>query len=229
MASINISDLYSAVEDSRLNAFQSAKNESLTRLQGNLNQIRSTYRSGVTSAQTASRISALGQEEKLAAAGLSSGSAYAAPTSGYTETSRVASNNNLRTNLNNLSTTRMQQEQSAQSDSSSEIARAEQEYSNSLADIRLQSAQSTINQYNADRNAQMQQANADREQANADREYQYKTRVTAYEQAMARWQTYGIVLPADASVLGVAAGTRTASSSYNNAKLALDRWKALLG
>lgn len=210
MAELNINDLYRAAEDNRLHAFASARSASLNRLQNNLTNIRSNYRSGVTSAQTASRISALGLEEKLAAGGLSSGGAYAAPTSGYTETSRVAADNNLRSNLNQLSASRMQQEQSARADSSAEIAQAEQTYSNSLAEIGLQRAQATIDQYNTDR------------------QYQYNVRTTAYEQALARWKTYGVVLPADASILGVAAGTRTADSSYNNARLALDRWKALL-
>ncbi len=210
MAELNIDALYRAAEQNRLSAFESARAASLNRLRSNLTAIESDYRSGVTSAQNAARISALGQEEKLAAAGLSSGSAYAAPTSGYTETSRVAADNNLRSNLNSLATTRMQQEQSARSDSAEEISQAEQDYSSSLTDIGLQRAQATIDQYNTDR------------------QYSYNVSVTAYEQAMARWQTYGVVLPADAAVLGVAAGTRTADSAYNNAKLALERWKALL-
>jgi hypothetical protein len=185
----------------------------------------------VTQAQTASRISALGQEEKLAAAGLSSGSSSAAPTSGYTESARVASDNNLRSNLNALSLSKMQQEQDAREASTSEMLQAQSDYYNSLTDIGLQKAQSTIDQYNADRT------------------YETTAKNTAYEQAMQRWETYGVVLPADAAILGVAAGTRTASSTYQQAqtsyneskikidqeelkiereKLALERWKALL-
>lgn len=208
---LNISDLYRAIEDSRLNAFESAKVQSLDRLQSNLNAIGSSYRQSVTGAQNTARISALGQEEKLAAGGLSGGSAYASPTSGYTETARVTADNNLRSNLSSLSAARLQQEQAARSDSSAEIAQAEQEYSSSMTSIGLQRAQAAVNQYNTDR------------------QYQYTVHNAAYEQAMARWQTYGVVLPADAATLGVAAGTRTASSSYNNAKLALERWKALIG
>lgn len=218
MESLNIDELYRAAERNRLSAFEAAQQDSMKRLQSNLNAINSSYRSDVTQAQTASRISALGQEEKLAAAGLSSGGAYAAPTSGYTETARIAADNNLRSNLNNLSAVRMQQEQEARTASSTEIAQARQNYENSAADIRTQFAQAKIDQYNADR------------------EFTYNSSVTAYQQAMQRWQTYGVVLPADASILGVAAGTRTATSTYNNAKLAIDRatldyyrWKALLG
>lgn len=210
MASLNIEELYRAAEQSRLTAFETARQDSLQRLQNNLDQIGATYRNSVTQAQTASRFSALGQEEKLAAAGLSSGGSYAAPTSGYTETARVASDNALRSNIGNLSAARLQQEQEARTASDTEIAQARQNYENSAADIRMQQIQAQINQYNTDR------------------EYEYNARVTAYQQAMQRWQTYGIVLPADAAILGVPAGTRTASSAYNDARLALDRWKAML-
>lgn len=217
MAELNIEALYRAAEDKRLNSFQTAQAESQQRLQNSLQGINTTYRNNVTQAQTAARISALGQEEKLAAVGLNGGSAYAAPTSGYTETSRVAADNSLRTNLNTLSATRMQQEQAARNTSSSEIAQARQSYENSVSDIRLQMAQTQINQYNTDR------------------QYTYQQQTTAYQQAMQRWETYGVVLPADAAILGVAAGTRTSASAYNNAKLAIDReklalerWKALL-
>ncbi|MCI6925613.1 hypothetical protein [Butyricicoccus porcorum] len=210
MESLDIEELYRAAERSRLNAFESARQDSLKRLQNSLDEIGTSYRGSVTQAQTAARISALGQEEKLAASGLSSGGSYTAPTSGYTETARVASDNNLRSNLNTLSAARLQQEQEARNASNTEIAQARQSYENSAAEIRMQQAQAQINQYNTDR------------------EYNYNVRVTAYQQAMQRWQTYGIVLPADASILGVPAGTRTASSAYDNAKLALERWKALL-
>ncbi len=210
MASLNIEELYRAAERSRLNAFEAARRDSLQRLQGNLEEIGASYRSSVTQAQTAARLSSLGQEEKLAAAGLSGGGSYAAPTSGYTETARVAADNNLRGNLSRLSAARLQQEQEARRTSSTEIAQARQDYETGAADIRMQQAQAQIAQYNADR------------------EYDYQARTTAYQQAMQRWQTYGVVLPADAAILGVPAGTRTASSAYDNARLALDRWKALL-
>ncbi|MDO4287481.1 MAG: hypothetical protein Q4C40_07135 [Eubacteriales bacterium] len=210
MESFNIDELYQEAENRRLSAFEAAQQDSLSRLKSNLNSIETTYRSGVTQAQNAARISALGQEEKLAAAGLSSGSAYTAPTTGYTETSRIAADNNLRTNLNTLSAKKLQQEQNARASTNTELTQAMQDYYNGVADIRLQLAQSKIDQYNTDR------------------EYNYNVQKTAYEQAMARWETYGVVLPADAAILGVKAGTRTATSSYNNAKLALERWKATL-
>lgn len=107
---LDIDGLYRAAEDSRRSAFETAQADSQRRLRANLSQIQSTYRDSVTQAQTNARISALGQEEKLAAAGLNSGGAYAAPTSGYAESSRVAMDNNLRSNLNALSAQRLKQE-----------------------------------------------------------------------------------------------------------------------
>ena len=221
MAALNIDELYQEAENRRLSAFEAAQQDSLSRLQGNLQGIETSYRSGVTQAQNAARISALGQEEKLAAAGLSSGGAYAAPTTGYTETSRIAADNTLRTNLNTLSAKRLQQEQNARASANTEMTQAMRDYYNGVSDIRLQLAQSKIDQYNTDR------------------EYDYTAQKTAYEQAMARWETYGVVLPADEAILGVKAGTRTATSAYNdaklaattaynNARLALERWKATL-
>ena len=210
MALLNIDELYRAAKDSRLHAFESARQDSLQRLQNSLNDIGTSYRNNVTQTQTAARISALGQEEKLAASGLSSGNAYGAATSGYTETARMSADNQLRSNINKLSAARMQQEQQARTASSSEIAQAKQSYENSMANLQVQSAQAKISQYNADR------------------QFQNQTRQFAYTSAMDRWKTYGVVLPADAKILGVPAGTRTASSAYNNARLAFDRWKALL-
>lgn len=214
---LDIDGLYRAAEDGRRSAFETAQADSQRRLRAALSQIQSTYRDSVTQAQTAARISALGQEEKLAAAGLNSGGAYAAPTSGYTESSRIARDNTLRSNLNTLSARRLKQEQEARSTSSSEIAQASQSYWNGIADLRTNLAQTKINQYNADRNYELSM-----------KKYQASQAQTAYSQAMQRWQIYGYVLPADAAILGVKAGTQTADKAYKDAQLALSRWKALL-
>ena len=209
---LDIDGLYRAAEDGRRSAFETAQADSQRRLRATLSQIQSTYRDSVTQAQTAARISALGQEEKLAAVGLNSGGAYAAPTSGYTESSRIARDNTLRSNLNTLSARRLKQEQEARSTSSSEIAQASQSYWNGIADLRTNLAQTKLKQDNA----------------LSMKKYQASQAQTAYSQAMQRWQTYGYVLPADAAILGVKAGTQTADKAYKDAQLALSRWKALL-
>ena len=111
---------------------------------------------------------------------------------------------------------RLKQEQEARSTSSSEIAQASQSYWNGIADLRTNLAQTKINQYNADRNYELSM-----------KKYQASQAQAAYSQAMQRWQTYGYVLPADAAILGVKAGTQTADKAYKDAQLALSRWKAL--
>ena len=198
MSTLNINDLYKASIAAQNKSLESAKAQSKSRMNQSIAAIRSDYRSNVTAAQNQARISALGLEEKLAAAGLNAGSVYGRATSGYTESARVASDNNLRSSLNSLMRARVNAENEARSQYSAETAQAEQYTSQQLSAINLQKAQAKLS-YNQSR----------------------------YENAMQRWQTYGYVLPADAKILGVKAGTRTATKSYQQAKLAIDRIKAL--
>ena len=198
MSTLNIDDLYKASIAAQNKSLESAKAQSKSRMNQSIAAIRSDYRSNVTAAQNQARISALGLEEKLAAAGLNAGSAYGRATSGYTESARVASDNNLRSSLNSLMRARVNAENEARSQYSAETAQAEQYTNQQLSAINLQKAQAKLS-YNQSR----------------------------YENAMQRWQTYGYVLPADAKILGVKAGTRTATKSYQQAKLAIDRIKAL--
>ena len=198
MSTLNIDDLYKASIAAQNKSLESAKAQSMSRMNQSIAAIRSDYRSNVTAAQNQARISALGLEEKLAAAGLNAGSAYGRATSGYTESARVASDNNLRSSLNSLMRARVNAENEARSQYSAETAQAEQYTSQQLSAINLQKAQAKLS---------------------------YKQ--SRYENAMQRWQTYGYVLPADAKILGVKAGTRTATKSYQQAKLAIDRIKAL--
>ena len=198
MSTLNIDDLYKASIAAQNKSLESAKAQSKSRMNQSIAAIRSDYRSNVTAAQNQARISALGLEEKMAAAGLNAGSAYGRATSGYTESARVASDNNLRSSLNSLMRARVNAENEARSQYSAETAQAEQYTSQQLSAINLQKTQARLS-YNQSR----------------------------YENAMQRWQTYGYVLPADAKILGVKAGTRTATKSYQQAKLAIDRIKAL--
>lgn len=198
MSTLNIDDLYKASVAAQKKSLESTKAQSKSRMNQSIAAIRSDYRSNVTAAQNQARISALGLEEKLAASGLNAGSAYGRATSGYTESARVASDNNLRSNLNGLMRARVNAENEARSQYSAETAQAEQYTNQQLSAINLQKAQAKLS-YNKSR----------------------------YENAMQRWQTYGYVLPADAKILGVKAGTRTATKSYQQAKLAIDRIKAL--
>ena len=144
MSTLNIDDLYKASIAAQNKSLESAKAQSKSRMNQSIAAIRSDYRSNVTAAQNQARISALGLEEKLAAAGLNAGSAYGRATSGYTESARVASDNNLRSSLNSLMRARVNAENEARSQYSAETAQAEQYTSQQLSAINLQKAQAKL-------------------------------------------------------------------------------------
>ncbi len=193
-----IASLYRSVEKAQKKQYEYAKKQSRIQRDSALNAAEADYRTNVTAAQSRARVTALGNEEKLAATGQSFGSAYDKATSGYTETSRVAQDNNLRSSLTQLATVKSQTMANARSQYSTEVAAAAQKRYAALSNTRLQRAKATINY-----------------------------RQQRYQNAWNRWKTYGYVLPADAKVLGVKAGTRTADRAYREAKLAIDRIKAL--
>ena len=102
-------------------------------------------------------------------------------------------------------------------------------YYSGEASAALQQAQSQLNQYNANRDYSISLAGLtgylNGTPTLSYQQMQAAGEQTAYEQAMGRWQAYGYVLPADAALLGVAAGTPTSDQSYRNAQLQLDRLK----
>lgn len=194
----SIGSLYRSVERAQKKQYDYAKKQSRIQRDNAVNAAETEYRANVTAAQNRARVTALGNEEKLAAAGRNFGSAYDRATSGYTETSRVAQDNNLHSNLTRLATVKSQAVANARSQYASEVAAAAQKRYAALSNTRLQRAKATMSY-----------------------------RQQRYQNALNRWKTYGYVLPADAKVLGVKAGTRTADRAYREAKLAIDRIKAL--
>lgn len=126
MAKLNISGLYDAAEKARLKSLQTAKNQSRSRLESTLSSIQSNYADQVSQAQVNARISALGNEEKLTAAGLSFGATSAAPTTGYTETARGRSNTALQSALSGLARQKATDQTQARLQSSEEIAQSQQ-------------------------------------------------------------------------------------------------------
>lgn len=193
-----IGALYRSVERAQKKQYDYAKKQSRMQRNQAVRAAETEYRANVTAAQNRARVSALGNEEKLAAMGQNFGSAYSKATSGYTETSRVMQDNNLRSNLTRLATAKSQAVSNARSQYSAEVATAAQKRYAALSNTRLQRAKATMNY-----------------------------RQQQYQNALNRWKTYGYVLPADAKILGVKAGTRTADRAYREAKLAIDRIKAM--
>ena len=231
---IDVTGLYDAAAKARLQAFETARNRIRQQLDADYRDIEASYRAGMTQTEVNARRSALGNEEKLAALGLSTGGAYAAPSSGYTETSRVAADNAYRSDLNALAAARLAARSAAARTASEQESGLLREYYTGEASAALQQAQSRLSQQNADRNYTISLAGltgyingfptlAYQKAENEKAQMQETKERNAYEQAMARWKTYGYVLPADAALLGVAAGTPTSDQSYRSAQLRLSQ------
>ncbi len=213
----------------RLQAFEAAKENIRKQLEAQYDEIEQAYRQGMTQTEVNARRSALANEEKLAALGLNMGGAYGAPTSGYTETSRVAMDNAYRSDQNGLAAARLAARSAAARDAAMQENSLVSGYYSGEASAALQQAQSQLSQYNADRNYSISLAGLtgylNGLPTMAYQKMQGAQEQTAYERAMTRWKTYGYVLPADAALLGVAAGTPTSDQSYRAAQLRLDQMK----
>lgn len=228
-SSINVNGLYEAAAKARLQAFDTARKNIQEQLESQYRDIDRSYRQGMTQADINARRSALGNEEKLAALGLSMGGAYSTPTSGYTETSRVAVDNAYRSDLNGLAEARQNARSAAAQNAAAQQNSLLSGYYSGEASAALQQAQSQLSQLNAERDYSISLAGLtgyiNGMPTLSTQQMQASGEQTAYEQAMQRWQAYGYVLPADAAVLGVAAGTPTSDQSYRSAQLQLDRIK----
>lgn len=226
---LSVTGLYDAAAKARLQAFETAKQNIQKQLESQYSDIDRAYRQGMTQADVNARRSALGNEEKLAALGLSMGGAYGAPTSGYTETSRVAVDNAYRSDLNGLAEARLNARSAAAQNAAAQQAGLLSGYYSGEASAALQQAQSQLSQLGADRDYSISLAGLtgyiNGMPTLSNQQMQAAGEQTAYEQAMERWKAYGYVLPADAALLGVSAGTPTSDQSYRSAQLQLDRIK----
>lgn len=226
---LSVTGLYDAAAKARLQAFETAKQNIQKQLESQYSDIDRAYRQGMTQADVNARRSALGNEEKLAALGLSMGGAYSAPTSGYTETSRVAVDNAYRSDLNGLAEARLNARSAAAQNAAAQQAGLLSGYYSGEASAALQQAQSQLSQLGADRDYSISLAGLTGYihgmPTLSNQQMQAAGEQTAYEQAMERWKAYGYVLPADAALLGVSAGTPTSDQSYRSAQLQLDRIK----
>lgn len=226
---LSVTGLYDAAAKARLQAFETAKQNIQKQLESQYSDIDRAYRQGITQADVNARRSALGNEEKLAALGLSMGGAYGAPTSGYTETSRVAVDNAYRSDLNGLAEARLNARSAAAQNAAAQQASLLSGYYSGEASAALQQAQSQLSQLGANRDYSISLAGLtgyiNGMPTLSNQQMQAAGEQTAYEQAMERWKAYGYVLPADAALLGVSAGTPTSDQSYRSAQLQLDRIK----
>lgn len=246
--SIDLSALFQAAEQARLQRLQAAQQRIQSQLTSNLNAIEQDYTAGMKQTDINAQRSVISNEERMAALGLNMGARSAAATSGAAETSRIAIDNQYRSDLNALGQARLTARAAAQDSAADQLASAESAYFTASENAALQQAQMTLSQYNSDRDYSLSVAGltgflgstptlayqdflldvsqAQSEQQAAINAVQTAAQAQSYEQALERWKTYGYVLQNDASILGVPAGTPTADESYRNASLALQQWKA---
>lgn len=245
---IDLSPLFEAAEQARLQRLQAAQQRIQSQLTSTLNTIEQDYTAGMKQTDINAHRSVISNEERMAALGLNMGARNAAPTSGAAETSRIAIDNQYRSDLNALGQARLTARAAAQDSAADQLATAESAYFTASESAALQQAQMTLAQYNSDRDYSLSVAGltgflgstptlayqdflldvsqAQNEQQAAIDAVQTSAEAQAYEQALERWKTYGYVLQSDAAILGVPAGTPTADESYRNASLALQQWKA---
>lgn len=243
-----IVELYAAAESARLQRFEAARERIQQQLQSNLSSIESDYTAGMTQTDINARQSAISNEEKLAALGLNMGARSAAATSGTAESSRIALDNQYRSDLNALGQARLTARAAARDAAANQEAAIEGQYYSAAENAALQQAQMQLAQLNSDRDYSISlagltgflngtptmawynyQLSADTAANNAAMQaiqLSNSSQAQAYEQALNRWKTSGYVQAGDAAILGVPAGTPTADVSYQNANLALQQWKA---
>lgn len=236
--------LYDAAENARFKRFEAARSRIAKQLESNLASIESDYTAGMRQTDINARQSAVFNEEKLAALGLNMGARGQAATSGMAESSRIAVDNQYRSDLNALGKARLSARAAAQNAADEQTAAAESSYYTAAENASLQQAQAALSQFNADRDYSLSVAgltgflngtptlgwrNYQFNVGNAEANFAANAQTRAYEQALERWKTSGYVRQSDAAILGVPAGTPTADVSYKNASLALQRWKSGYG
>ena len=159
--------------DAALAGQQAALNQQAGQLQGQYNTLRGQ-------AYTNSRLSALGNNEQLAAAGLA-GAPNAAPSSGYSETSRTAQSIALQNAINGLN----QQQQGALTDLATQGTQArlgrDQQWAGTSADLDAQrmNAQAQQNQFAAQFNQSEEAAALQKAQAEVQLFGKIKTKATS--------------------------------------------------
>ena len=243
-----LTQLYEAAEQARLKRFEAARERIQQQLASNLSAIDTDYTAGMTQTDINARQSIIANEEKLAALGLNMGARGAAATSGAAESSRIALDNQYRSDLNALGQARLSARAAARDSAADQEAALESDYYASAESAALQQAQAQLAQFNADRdysislagltgflngtptmswyNYQLNAGSAANSAALGMLELSNDMQAVAYEQALNRWKTSGYVQSGDADILGVPAGTPTADVSYQNANLALQQWKS---
>ena len=209
-------------------------------LESNLASIENDYAAGMRQTDINARQSAVNNEEKLAALGLNMGArGQPQPPSGMAETSRIAVDNRYRSDLNALGQARLHGAcgSAGHAADGQEAAARERATIPHAENAALQQAQAALSAVQrrprlrpvGSRSDRLPERHADAELAQLPAECQQCDRectdAAPTSRRLSRWKTSGYVRQGDAAILGVPAGTPTADVSYQNAALALQRWK----
>lgn len=171
--------------DDQYNAYLQALNTQYAaqkaQYEAQLPQIKQAYDAQRGQTYTNARVTALGQNERLASMGLA-GNAYSSPMSGYSETSRVSQTNALRNALNASTLQQTNAEQGVQNSILQAGYTRDAAAANALADVQARKASALQNQSQFDAQMAMQQA----AQQEAIRQYNeqmaYQQQLDAYNQ-----------------------------------------------
>ena len=123
-----LTQLYEAAEQARLKRFEAARERIQQQLASNLSAIDTDYTAGMTQTDINARQSIIANEEKLAALGLNMGARGAAATSGAAESSRIALDNQYRSDLNALGQARLSARAAARDSAADQEAALESDY-----------------------------------------------------------------------------------------------------
>lgn len=218
------SGAYDSMYQSGLDSLYADYKANEDKLNAQLPQIAQEYDKQRSRAYANARISALGNNERLAAQGLA-GNAYAAPVSGYSESSRVAYDNALRNALNYAN----MQQQNAEDDIRNQINELALQRDKGASDLYTQIAQALLNtqqsenqfaanygqnQSQFEKNYALQQLQMEEAKRQFNEQMQAQASQTAYNQALQEVSTFGkVVTKAAADALGVPVGTTLSSLS----------------
>lgn len=201
--------MYNNAANNQKKAIQSAYDASVAQYNAQLPKIKEEYDTIRSDAYKNARLSAIGNNEQLAAQGLS-GNLYSRPQSGYTETSRIAQDVAMRNDLNAAN----RQEQSQKDEIAQQILQAgytkDINIANALAEIEMQKIPTLMQQNQYQQNFEYQ---AGRD-AVADTQYAeqlaYQKNQDAITNALNEISTFGYVkTKASARALGVPVGTKS--------------------
>ena len=118
------------------------------------------------------RLSAIGNNEAMASMGLAGG-LYSSPASGYSETSRMAQDNNLRSNISSADRQEQERLEELQNLENEERRNAEAEKLSYLASMGDKKAQATLDKYYNDRNYEYQKSRDEKEDDWRNKQFDY--------------------------------------------------------